>query len=88
MTEKVYKFKVETIQAGQKRKYGDSYYEFIVTNECEIDYAPSIVEKFCKGFLHPPVRFKDSPCHFDSTETLEKIGDRKYRYYQVLPSTH
>ncbi len=82
-----YKFTVEIIQAGQKHKYGDSYFEYIITNECKFD-NDSIVERFCKGVLCPPVRFKDSPCHFDSTETFKKIADRKYRYYQVLPSTH
>lgn len=83
-----YIFEVETVRNGQERKYGDTIKEYIVTNRCEINFNEFVVEKFCKGFLSPPVRFKDSPCWFDSKETFEKIEDRKFRYTQVIPSTH
>ena len=88
IVEKIYKFKVNVIESGQRRKYGDSYYTYTVTNECEQNYDASVIERFCKGFLRRPVRFIDSPCHFDSTETFEKLGDREYKYCQVVPSTH
>ena len=85
---KEYIFQVETVRSGQVRKYGPTENEYIITNKCDRDYAESVIERFCKGFLKPPVRFKDSPCWADSKETFEKIGDRKYRYAQHVPSTH
>lgn len=83
-----YCFEVETVRSGQPRPYADSIYEYIVTNKCEINYSAAVIENFCKGFLRPPVRFTDSPCVFDSRETFEQIGDRKFRYMQVVPSTN
>ena len=84
---KEYIFEVETVRAGQVRKYGPTETELIITNKCEIDYNESVVKKFAE-FVCAPVRFKDSPCWADSTETFEKIGDRKYGYLQHIPSTH
>ena len=84
---KEYIFEVEEVRAGQVRKYGPTENEYIITNKCETDYDVSVVKRFAE-FVRPPVRFKDSPCWADSKETFEKIGDRKYRYFQHVPSTH
>ena len=84
---KEYIFEVETIRAGQGRKYGPTEKEFIITNKCKADYSEFVVKRFAE-FICPPVRFKDSPCWADSKETFKKIGDRKYRYFQRIPSTH
>lgn len=82
-----YVFEVETIKSGQPRKYADEEYEFIVTNKCETEYSPHVIERFCKGFLRPPIRFKDSPCWADSVESFEKIDNRTFRYKQRVPFT-
>ena len=42
-----YRFNVEKITAGQKRKYGDSYYHYIVTS----DLAKYVVRDFCMNVL-------------------------------------
>ena len=89
---KIYAFEVQTIKTGQERRYGDTVNEFIVKNKTELssfpDHNDRLVERFCKAFVAAPVRFKDSPCHFDSKETFKKIDDVTYSYKQVIPSTH
>ena len=89
---KIYIFEVETTKTGQARPYADTINEFIITNKAELSKYPEaddrLVERFCKSIIASPVRFIDSPCHFDSTETLTKLDDRRYRYTQVIPSTH
>ena len=49
MTQKEYKFKVACLQAGQQRRYGDSYYEF----EVETDEGEAMAKRFCTNVLHP-----------------------------------
>ena len=46
---KTYQFNVETIEAGQRQSYGDSYYVYKVTsNEQEWD-----IKNFCMKVLKP-----------------------------------
>ena len=83
---KEYLFEVEFIRTGQARKYGPIENEFIITNKRKIDYTEFVMRRSAE-FVCQPVRFTDSPCWADSKETFEKIGDRKYRYFQSVPST-
>ena len=95
-----YNFKVETIEAGQRAKYGDSYYHFVVENLSKTNFADHIVKQFCTKFLRP-TKFneserrvalqesKDFGLNFAAYYTkFEKIADRKFIYKVVEPSTH
>jgi len=98
MSTQQYNFKVETKEAGQRRKYGDSYYHFIVTNESEIQYNEHVVKNFCTKFLRPAQcsiaerqkkmdEGKMSPfCAYWTQFT--KIDDRTFEYKVTEPSTH
>jgi len=101
---KLYQFEVKTLESGQRRAYGDSYYHFIIENKSDIDYHESVIRDFCTGFLRKAVSEKRrkeqiekdkadgqmmSGAHFAAHYTkFEKIGDRKFEYKVVEPSTH
>lgn len=95
-----YNFKIETVEAGQRNKYGDSCYHFVITNASKIDYSEHVVKEFCTKFLKP-AKFSeeerrkalkesgDFGLNFASYYTqFEKTGDRMYVYKVVMPSTH
>lgn len=85
-----YHFEVETVESGQRAKYGDSFYSFVVKVISESDLDESVVQNFCTKFLHPaaPSRAKQkNPFHTYMTE-FKKTGDRTYSYRCVSPSTH
>ena len=74
--------------SGQKRAYGDSYYEYEVTSEL----PPEEVEKWCSEKLHkaiPQRQWKDednSMCnHFRPYYNFAKREGGKY-FYQVINS--
>ncbi len=94
-----YNFKVETIEAGQRRKYGDSYYHYIITNESEVNFTDHVVKEFCTKFLKPARPEKeirealqnggDFGLNFAPYYTeFKKVDDRKFVYKVVHPSTH
>lgn len=98
----IYHFEVETKESGQRRKYGDSYYHYIVTDKTERGIPEHIVKQFCTGFvkrakysekqrkekLDQVEAGKLDAIHFANYHTkFEKIGDRKYEYKVVSPST-
>ncbi len=96
-----YNFKVETKEAGQRNKYGDSYYHYIVENASEVDFSEFIVKQFCTQFLKPAkYSYKEwretmqkEPNNFGLNfashyTEFKKIGDRKYVYKVTQPSTH
>lgn len=85
---RTYFFEVETVRGGQIGPYADTVDEFIIRDKNEKEHSEFIIEKFCKGFIAKPVRFKDSPCWADSKEEFGKIGDREYKYKRTIPSTH
>jgi len=63
---KSYKFNVETIEAGQRKSYGDSYYTYkVISTENEWD-----VKNFCMSVLKKSYEKKDMPDPF-SGELLE-----------------
>ncbi len=86
------KLEVEIVRQGQVRKYAGHENEYIVSITSDPQLGEIMeavkVEDFCTTSIKRPVRFKDSPCPFDSTETIEKIEQGKYRYKQSIPSTH
>lgn len=87
MTQKEYKFKVTCLQAGQQRRYGDSYYEF----EVETDEGEAMAKRFCTNVLHPCRQaYKDwnkdsAESYFAGYYTFEKTGENKYHYKVTEP---
>lgn len=55
-----YSFDVECVEAGQRRKYGDSFYSFKVTSTM----IEKDVKTFCMGILNPSYEPKDMPNPF------------------------
>ena len=60
MDKRKYIFEVETIEAGQRRSYGDSYYHFKVTSK----HPQDVVKGFCMGALRPSYKAEDMPNPF------------------------
>lgn len=89
MQEREYHFKVKTIEAGQRRKYGDSYYHFEVEDLSESGLHEAIVKNFCMSFLQPAKsREAKREWHESYVTEFKKVGDRKYSYKVTQPSTH
>jgi len=86
MSKAIYHLEVETVRKGQPRPYADAVNEAIITNGSDRDFSENFIKSFME-FLWRPRRYKDSPCWADSEETIEKIGDRKFRFMQVKPYT-
>lgn len=57
---KEYKFNVETIESGQRKSYGDSFYTYKVTST-EPEW---VVKTFCTKVLKPSFEKKDMPDPF------------------------
>ena len=81
-----YTFDVETIEAGQRGAYGDSYYHYKVTSKLGID----LVKRFCTKVLRPSYPKSEMPNPF-SGELLkfEKITDNnKGEFLGSKPETY
>ena len=63
---KDYSFQVETIEAGQRKSYGDSFYAYKVTSS----QPKYVVEAFCTNVLKRSYKKEDMPSPFDG-ELLE-----------------
>ena len=95
-----YNFDVETLESGQRRKYGDSYYRYIIVNNSEVDFNEFVIRSFCTRFLKPAISNEKrkeligkevglSEHHFATHYTrFEKTGDRTFEYEVTMPSTH
>lgn len=95
-----FEFKVETKEAGQRRRYGDSYYNYVVESKHDIP----MIEAFCTKVLKPAIPAeqytKENNCadnHFRNYYTMfevvhqkEFLSDElnKVEYMVVSPSTH
>lgn len=89
-----YNFKVETVEAGQRRPYGDSYFYYIV----ESDNVEFVVRQFCTKVLkHAPITQDEVKAHvekegfggnFTPYVTLFEKRGGKYHYKVTSPSTH
>ncbi len=99
MSKRIFNFEVETIESGQRKAYGDSYYHFIIENKSPTDYHEHVILQFCTGSLKLAIPEKQrkeminngggADAHFKSYYTkFEKIGDRMFEYKAVSPSTH
>ncbi len=101
MKEIEYKFIVETKEAGQRRKYGDSFYHYIVKSNLD----PYMIEAFCKHVLNPAIpanQYREeenisTDNHFRSYWTKYEVikkagffceGMNEVEYKVVSPSTH
>ncbi len=96
---KEYHFKVETIESGQRRPYGDGYFHFIVEDLIERKYGDHVVTEFCTKFVRSAIskEFRKKRMDeegfgkwtFSSYYTmLEKRDDGKWEYKVTEPSTH
>ncbi len=89
-------YEVSRLHSGQKRPYGDSYYEFLIKSE----KPESEVKKFCVEVLYPCAlpteqylreeragveNFGD---HFRLHFEFKKQSDGVYFYRVTRPSTH
>jgi hypothetical protein len=74
---KDYSFKVETIEAGQRKSYGDSFYTYKVTSKGSVQN----IRDFCMGVLKKCCEKKDMITPFDG-ELLEfkTLSDVKSDY--------
>lgn len=96
-----YKFKVEMKEAGQRRKYGDSYYHYIVESKGDLQK----LELFCKKVLCPAIpedqykkeegvcfgnHFRDYFTDYTVLEAAKFLSEEsnKVEYKVVSPSTH
>lgn len=81
-------FEIETIEAGQRRKYGDSYFHFIVTNKSDINYADFLMKSFCMSFVRKSFLPDEMPNMFSPKCTLfDKKADRTFVYKVEEAST-
>jgi len=96
-----YTFKVETIEASQRRKYGDSYFHYIVESKNDL----RTIESFCKKVLKqsiPEEQYWEEDkgfcsAHFRSYCTVYSVLHKakflsgelnRIEYKVVSPSTH
>jgi len=89
-------YDVERTHSGQKRAYGDSFYEFTVRADKPIDE----VESYCTEHVYKcaltteqylaeeRAGVKDFGDHFRSNYSIQKRGDGVYFYQVIRPSTH
>jgi hypothetical protein len=101
MDTKKYTITVETKEYGQRARYGDSYYHYIVSSPDMEEYK---LKEFCTKVLEPAISFEDQPKNFGNNfthyytclNTLKKgnwlgKGDELntiIEYKVVSPSTH
>lgn len=93
-----YQFEVTRIESGQRKKYGGSFGKYIIKNNCEIDYAESVVQSFCMGFVDPAITKNERDRRLAKGDHdagwlnmctgFKKIGDREYEYTTEQRSTH
>lgn len=77
--------------SGQKRAYGDSYYEY----EVESDLPAAEVERVCAEKVHKSMseevyrtEYRAAPTadnHFRNSYTFKATGPGKYRYVVTFP---
>jgi hypothetical protein len=94
-------FTIETKEAGQRRRYGDSFYHYIVESEQSLQ----TIEAYCKKVLKPSIPHeqykKEQNESFDNNfrnyyteyKVLNEVGFledgfNKVSYKVVSPSTH
>jgi len=79
-------FEVETIEAGQRRAYGDSYYDYNVTSKLSED----MVKRFCTKVLRPSYPRSEMPDPFaGQLIKFEKITDNnKGDFLSSKPETY
>lgn len=101
MSKSKWVFEVETKESGQRRRYGDSYYHYIV----ESKHGVHIIKDFCTKLLNPAItqeKYKEEqPKDFCNNFThyytaLDVLQEKKMlkdgvnivEYKVVHPSTH
>ena len=82
---------IETIRAGQPRRYADSEFEYILTVEGMSEFD---VKRYCTKVLRPKSyeyaewlkeKNESAGVYFAGYYTFSKIEDNKYRYYAKEP---
>jgi len=89
-------YNVVNTHSGQKRAYGDSFYEYTIKTDKPADE----VEEYCtenvmkcgltteEYLADERAGVKDFGDHFRSNYTFRKSRDSEYRYIVTRPSTH
>jgi len=89
-------YEVECTHSGQKRAYGDTFREFTVkTDKPESEVKGYCIENVYKCSLTTEEYLKDERAgvedfgdHFRSNYNFKRIGEGKYFYQVIQPSTH
>lgn len=94
-------FNIETVEAGQRQRYGDSYFHYVITSKM----SAHIIKAYCTKILRPAIpqkQYKEElgicfENHFRSYHTalreIESVGNETngvstVEYKVVEPSTH
>ena len=89
------RYKTTETERGQRRKYGDSYFSYIIDFEKESDATEENAYTIGQT-LYPceldraTYKEEDGPMskHFRSYYSVSKISKKSYGYNVVSPSTH
>ena len=79
-----YNLLVEVLGSGQPRPYAATVFECVLTDESDEPLGERAVRAFCEGVVSSPRR---CGAGLDSTESLSKLGERRWRFYQEFPWT-
>ena len=89
------RYETRQIENGQRAKYGDSYYTFIIDFENQEDATKENVYKIGQTLYKcelPYATWKSennsANNHFRNYYTISKIDDKSYKYMVVYQSTH
>lgn len=81
---------IETVRAGQPRRYADSEYEYILTVEGMSEFE---VKRYCTSVLQPKnfpygewcKNKENAATYFAGYYMFENLGNGKYKYYVKEP---
>ena len=82
--------KIKTLRNGQPRPYADSFYEYEIEAEGMSEFE---VKMYCTKVLSPCKQTisqwdkNNMNSYFEGYYEFSKIGDNKYRYFNLKPFT-
>ena len=91
----IMRYETRQTENGQRAKYGDSYYTFIIEFENELDATKENVFEIGQTLYKcelPYATWKlentNADNHFRNYYSISKINDTTYKYMVVYQSTH
>ena len=69
-------FEVETIESGQRRRYGDSYFHYKVTSTQDAD----TVKRYCTKVLRPSISYEQ----YQKDQKENATMDNHFRNYHTI----